>query len=176
MDLSPLPGRRINMTLTRNALSAFALVALTAAAPRSGFAAEALYAQTTTQSYTTFIGPIPIDGLSLNLPVATTAYNAAIVTLNLPNLTLSQPTSKTEKMAAQFQIVAPFSPAGLVSASGAIGCDTVGINNSGTKPLTIVLEVPLGTTSQPVEGEWSSTGGTVTTETFASISAILVRN
>jgi hypothetical protein len=165
------------MTLNRNALSAVALLALTAAAPQFASAAEALYAQTTTtQSYTTFIGPIPIDGLSLNLPAATTAYNAAIVTLNLPNLTLSQPTSKTEKMAAQFQIVAPFSPAGLVIAIGAIGCDTVGINNSGTKPLTIVLEVPLGSASQAVEGEWSSTGGTVTTQTFASISAILVRN
>jgi hypothetical protein len=43
------------------------------------------------------------------------------------------------------------------------------------KPLTIVLKVPLGTTSQPAEAEWSSNDGTVNTEEFASISAILVR-
>jgi hypothetical protein len=38
-----------------------------------------------------------------------------------------------------------------------------------------VIEVPLGSTTQPVEGEWDSTGGTVSTEQFASISAILIK-
>jgi hypothetical protein len=36
--------------------------------------------------------------------------------------------------------------------------------------------VPLGTTTQLVEGEWESNGtSTVTTSTFASLSAVLVK-
>jgi hypothetical protein len=137
---------------------------------------NAVYAATTaTLSYNTFVGPIPIDGLSVTLPPATTSYNTAIVTLSMPNLYLSAPTSTTAPMSAAIQIVAPFSPAGVVSAFGGIGCDTAKVTTSGKKPITIVLAVPLGTTSQPAEAEWDSTNGTVTTDTFASISATLVR-
>jgi hypothetical protein len=127
-------------------------------------------------SYSTFVGPIPIDGLSITLPPANTLFNTAIVTLSMPNLYLSAPTSGTEPMAANFEIVAPFAPGGLVSASGGIGCDTAHVTTSGMKPITIVLKVPLGTTSQPAEAEWSSVNGTVTTQEFASISAILVKD
>jgi hypothetical protein len=135
-----------------------------------------LYASTTaTQSYTTFIGPIPISGLSLTLPAASTAYNTAIVTLNMPNLFLSNPASDTTKMSAEFEIVAPEAPGGFVAANGTIGCDTAKIGTSAVKPLTIVLKVPLGPTGQPVEAEWAAADNTVTTQYYASISAVLGR-
>jgi hypothetical protein len=79
-------------------------------------------------------------------------------------------------MAAMIEILAPFSPMGLLSAVGGIGCDSTGIRVSGTKPLTIVVKVPLGSTSQLVEAEWARNGtSTVTTQTFASLSAVLVK-
>ena len=168
--------RSLANSAARGLIPVIAVFAAAMATQGSVSAAVGLYAQTTaTQSYTTFVGPIPIDGLSLNLPAATAAFNAAIVTLSMPNLRLTNPTSKTEPMSAEIQVVAPFSPAGVVSAFGGIGCDTTGVAISGLKPLTIVIEVPLGTMTQPVEGEWDSTAGTVSTEQFASISAILVR-
>jgi hypothetical protein len=135
-----------------------------------------LYVDTAaTLSNSMYFAPVPITGLILNLPAASTAYNTAVVTLNMPNLFLSQPTSKTP-MGATLQVVAPFSPAGVVSAFGGIGCDTTGIGTSAKKPLTIVIAVPLGSFSQPVEAEWGTNGSsTVSTETFASLSAVLVR-
>jgi hypothetical protein len=132
-------------------------------------------ATTALQSYSTFVGPTPIGGLSVTLPAASTLYNTAIVTLSMPNLSLSAPTSTTNPMTADIAVVAPFAPGGLVSAFGGIGCDTAGVTISGKKPITIVVKVPLGTTSQIAEAEWDAMNGTVTTETFASISAILVR-
>jgi hypothetical protein len=140
-------------------------------------AGDAVYVQTTaTSSYTTYIGPIPIPGLQISLPVATKDFNIAIVTLNMPNLFLSQNTSRTIPMAATLQIVAPFAPGGLIIANGGIGCDNVNVNVSGIKPFTMVIKVPLGTVSQPVEAEWASNGtSTVTTQTFASLSAVLVK-
>lgn len=161
------PFARI-MTLSLAALAATSSVCA---------AGDFFYAEiTSTQSYSTFIGPIPINGLSINLPASSTHFNAAVVTLNMPNLFLSNNTSKTTPMAATLQIVAPFSPSGVLIASGGIGCDTVNVVTSGLKPLTMVLKVPLGTTTQPVEAEWDSNGtSTVTTQTFASISAILVK-
>jgi hypothetical protein len=156
-------------------LALLACLAITAATPLSA-AENFLYADTTaTLSYTTFVGPTPIAGLGLNLPAASTAYNTAVVTLNMPNLYMNQPTSRTP-MSATLQLVAPFSPQGVISATGEIGCDTTGISTSARKPMTIVIAVPLGTVSQPVTAEWASNGSsTVNTDTFASLSAILVR-
>ena len=63
-------------------------------------AGDFLYASTTdTLSYRTYIGPIPITGLSLTLPAAGKYFNTAVVTLNMPNLFLSKPTSKMIPMA-----------------------------------------------------------------------------
>jgi len=154
---------------------AIVVLALTYCAP--AFAGDFLYASTNaTLSYTTFIGSIPITGLSLTLPPAGKLFNTAVVTLNMPNLYLSANTSSTVPMAAQISIIAPFSPEGVLVANGGIGCDNVNVKTSGLKPLTIVTRVPLGTASQPVEAEWESNGtSTVTTTTFASISAILVK-
>lgn len=156
-------------------LAACTLVMLSAATA-ADLAPNALYAAiTNTQSYSTFVGPIPIDGLSVNLPAASGLYNAAIVTLSMPNLNLSAPSSESVQMSAQLELIAPFSPDGIIQGFGSIGCDTTRVTTSGMKPLTIVLKVPLGTTAQPVEAEWSALDNTVTTQDFASISAILIR-
>jgi hypothetical protein len=140
-------------------------------------AAEFYYAATTaTLTYTTVVGPIPITGLTLTLPAADTTFNAAVITLNMPNLTLSQPVpALTVPMAGMFQIVAPASAAGPVLASGMIGADNNNVTVSGSRPLTMVVKMPLGTTSQSVQAEWWSNGAIVTTRTFASLSAILVK-
>ena len=157
-------------------ISVLTVVALASTA-QPCVAGDFLYVSTTnTWSYTTYIGPIPIPGLFLTLPAASRYFNTAVVTLNMPNLFLSEPTSKTIPMAASFSVVAPFAPGGLVSAEGGIGCDSPNVLVSGLKPLTIVMRVPLSTATQQVEAEWASNGtSTVTTRTFASLSAILVR-
>jgi hypothetical protein len=156
-----------------------ALLALTLMASPC-VAAEFAYASTTaTQSYGAFIGPVPIAGLTITLPAASASFNTAVITLNMPNLFLSQPTA-ANVMAATLQIVAPASSAGPVVATGEIGCDNADILTSGPKPFTIVAKVPLSGVLQIVEAEWFSnppaTGiVTVTTQTFASLSAIMVR-
>jgi hypothetical protein len=139
-------------------------------------AADAFYAETTTtQSYSTYIGPIPISGLSFTIPAANTRFNAALVTLSLPNLFLSDNTSKTIPMAATFQIVGT-GPDGTTVATGGIGCDNVNVITSGIKPFSMTLLVPLNGEAQTVMAEWASNGtSTITTQTFASISAILVK-
>jgi hypothetical protein len=156
-------------------LAAIAVFAISAASGADLPSNLVYVASTTAQSYSTFVGPIPIDGLSLTLPAATAEYNAAIVTLSMPNLYFTNPTSETNAMSAEISIVAPFSPEGVVSANGGIGCDTTHVASSGRKPITLVLKVPLGTTTQQAEAEWSAVFGTLNTDTFASISAILVR-
>jgi hypothetical protein len=109
-----------------NALARISLavsLALTSAALLS--AADSFYAQTTaTQSYSTYIGGIPITGLSFTVPAASKDFNAALVTLNMPNLTLSDPTTPGAALAATLQIIAPFSPTGVSTATATIGCDT----------------------------------------------------
>jgi hypothetical protein len=139
-------------------------------------AGDFLYASTTdTLSFSGF-APIPITGLSLTLPAAGKYFNTAVVTLNMPNLFLSQSTSKTIPMAATLQVVAPWAPGGLLIVSGGIGCDNNNALVSGLKPLTIVVKVPLITMTQPVGAEWATNGtSTVTTKTFASLSAVLVK-
>jgi hypothetical protein len=73
-------------------------------------------------AYSTFIGPIPINGLSFNVPAAGKDFNAAVITLNMPNLTLSNPTTKGGALSAGLSIVAPASSAGPVVAGATIGC------------------------------------------------------
>jgi hypothetical protein len=154
----------------------FLAASLVPASAASLGAAEFFYASTTaTQSYSTFVGPVPVSGLSVTLPPASKDFNTAVVTLNMPNLTLSDPTAKGAALSATIQVVAPFAPGGLIAATATIGCDTCK-SVPGTQNATIVVRVPLGTTSQLAEAEWASNGTcTVTTQTFASISAILVK-
>jgi hypothetical protein len=164
--------------MKRNVIARLCLaVSLATASAASLGAAEFYYAETTaTLSYTTEIGPIPIPGLTFMVPAESKDFNAAVITLSMPNLFLSQQTSKTVPMAATLQIVAPFASSGPVPGFGGIGCDSPDITLSGTKPLTIVTKIPLGAVAQPVEAEWFSNGtSTVNTQIFASLSAILVK-
>jgi len=140
-------------------------------------AAEFYYASTTaTLTYSTEVGPVPITGLSFNVPAASANFNTAVITLSMPNLFLSNQTSQDTPMAATLQIVTPFASTGPVAAIGYIGCDSARITTSGPKPITMVTKIPLGSTSQIVEAEWFSNGtSSVTTQYFASLSAILVK-
>ncbi len=158
-------------------LTLIGLITVAAASPGFGAAAKSFYVETRVAlSQSGLTGPIPISGLNINLPATSAAYNAAIVTLNMPNLYLTRISGQTGPMSGLAQVVAPFAPEGVVYAEGQIGCDTGGITTSGKKPLSIVLEVPLGSAGQNVEAEWFSTSGdTINTDTFASLSAILVR-
>ncbi len=140
-------------------------------------AAEFYYAQTTVPQSASSPAPVPIGGLLLNLRAATKDFNTAVVTLNLPNLTLGEPVTKGALLGATFQIVAPFSPSGPVVAAAVIGGCATCTSIPGAQGMTIVAKVPLNTSSQLVEGEWGSNGNcTVSTQTFASISALLVKD
>jgi hypothetical protein len=114
-----------------------------------------LYHQTTgTQCPTNCFPDTPIDGLSFTLPATSATYNAALVTLNIPNLTGSGGVSILSQI------------------DGAIFASAT-TNNTNT-PLTIVVKVPLLQRTLPIAAEWSTgNGGTMSTG-FASISAILV--
>jgi len=150
------------------------LLALAALAPQC-WAGDFVYASTTaTLTYPTDIGPIPITGLTINLPAATNAFNTAVVTLNMPNLFLTQSSSNRIVMTATLQIVAPFSTVGPVVALGSIGCDNANVATSGVKPITIVARIPLTSGTQMVEAEWFS-NAVLTTQDFASLSAVMVK-
>jgi hypothetical protein len=163
-------NRKVRMQLI---LMLFAVLTSTASVCAAG---DFLYVSTTdTLSYSTYVGQTPIPGLSLTLPAAGKYFNTAVVTLNMPNLFLSEPTSQTIPMAATISITAPSAPGGILVVNGGIGCDSTDVLRSGLKPITIVAKVPLSATSQQVEAEWADVGSTVTTQTYASLSAILVK-
>ena len=87
----------------------------------------------------------------------------------------SDNTSTTTPMAATLQIVGT-GPAGTTVANGGIGCDNINVTTSGIKPFSMTLLVPLNSDTQTVMAEWASNGtSTVTTQTFASLSAVLVK-
>ena len=120
-----------------------------------------LYAQTTSAQCSTNCFPnVPIDGLSFTLPAATRTFNAAVVTLNMPNLTLSAGGLADVSVLSQIN--------GAVFASAAI-------NNTYT-PLTIVVKVSLKRTTQPIAAEWVTSNGATMSTQFSSISAILVKD
>jgi len=144
-------------------------VVLAAAAPLL-VAGDFVYAQTTEpQSYSGFPG-IPINGLTINLPAASKYFNVAVVTVNLPNLVVTNCTSNS----ATITLVGD-SPAGVVFGYATVGCDTA-VATSGPKPVTIVLRVRLGSTPGAAFPDWApGSGSTISTSTFASISALLVK-
>jgi hypothetical protein len=120
-----------------------------------------LYAQTTSAQCSTNCFPnVPIDGLSFTLPAATRTFNAAVVTLNMPNLTLSA------GGLADVSVLSQINGAGFASAA---------INNTYT-PLTIVVKVSLKRTTQPIAAEWVTSNGATMSTQFSSISAILVKD
>lgn len=162
--------------MTTKLLARLSLAAsLALAATASLNAAEFYYQQTTsTYTYSTFIGPTPIGNLVLTLPAASKDFNAALVTLNVPNITLSNPDPAGSALSAVFEIVAP-TPSEFLEATATVGCDTCK-SLPANQGVTLVMMVPLGTDTQLVSSEFSTTGNcTATVSAFASISAILVK-
>ena len=154
------------LTHLRTLLATVALSLIASLAPAADFA----YAETTQTM--SFRGPagVPITGLSINLPPASKLFNTAVVTLNMPNLTV---TDTCTASSAVITLVGD-TPAGVVFGHADVGCDTV-VTNSGAKSATIVLRVPLSTTSASAFADWQTTApSTINTSTFASISAVLV--
>ncbi len=114
---------------------------------------------------------IPINGLSISLPAASQLYNTAVVTLNMPNLYV---TNGCGSDSGTITLVGD-SPVGVVFGIANVGCDTV-VAKSAQKPVTVVLKVGLGTTAGTAFADWQTApSSTINTATFASISAILVR-
>ena len=152
-------------------LAVMAFLALTANA--SLFAQNAFYAQTTAAQSTYTSASVPITGLMLTLPASSTAYNVAIVTLNLPNLYLSG-TASGGPLGAEVSVWVGTSA--YPKAAGQISSEALTSGTSGRKPATIVVEIPLTSTTQIVTGEWAGIrGSTIDTDTFGSLSAILVK-
>jgi hypothetical protein len=118
-----------------------------------------LYAQTTASQSSSAFPDVPIGGLSITLPAAAKPFNAAVVTLNMPNLSLSGPGT-----------------AGVSVLSGLDLKEFAGVAvYNGYTSLTIVVRVPLNSAPLPIVAEWvTNAGATISTQNFASISAILV--
>jgi hypothetical protein len=117
-----------------------------------------LYHQTTGTQCSNCFPNTPIDGLAFTLPATNATFNAALVTLNIPNLTLSAGGSGGVSILSQID--------GAIFASAEI--------NSTATPLTIVVKVPLIQRTQPIAAEWLTNSGATISTGFASISAILV--
>jgi hypothetical protein len=136
-----------------------AVLALAFTATSWAAAGNFLYAQTKTTLSSSAFPNEPIDGLTITLPAAAEPFNAAVVTLNMPNLSLSGTGT-----------------AGVSVLSGLDGAEFAGVTiYNGYTSLTIVVRVPLNSAPLPIVAEWVSySGATITTQNFASISAILV--
>lgn len=144
-------------------------MACTAALPAS--ASNFFYAQTTQTSSYNGLPPILINGLSINLPAASQIYNTAVVTLSMPNLTVTNCSANS----ATITLVGD-TPAGVVFGYALIGCDSF-VAASGPKPATIVLKVALGTSGASAFADWQvdAPNTVINNSKFASISAVLVK-
>lgn len=129
----------------------------------------AFYAETTATLSTASTVAVPIPGLTFTLPAATATNEAALVTLNLPNLNLTYPSGICECPYAGFVQI---SVDGVSVAQGGIA-----IQAGLPTPMTVVAKVPRTSVTQTIEATWGVTEGTdgLNTNTFASLSAILVK-
>jgi len=92
--------------------------------------------------------------------------------LNMPNLFLGGNPSGGTRAGEVFIFVD-----GVSVAAGQISDDSTDPSGDGRKPLTIVVKVPLRPSTQKVEAMWNGVrSSTILTDTFASLSAILVAN
>jgi hypothetical protein len=120
----------------------------------------------------------PIAGLSFDLPAKTADYDTAIVTLDLPNLYLSNGGEH-----AVWNGEASILAGTATVASGQIGeecrlniCGSGPGSGEGRKPLTLVVKIKLLATAQTVQAQWHGLADTtINTDTFASLSAILTK-
>jgi hypothetical protein len=163
------------MTLNRarTVFTQIALVAFLALTTNSLFAQSQnlIYVETTETLSTTSQTPLPITGLSLTLPAVSTKYNAALVTLDMPNWFFNG--TAVGHLAGQLSIVVGENT--VATATGS--CDTLSRGGSGAKATTLVVRVGLISNTQNVEAVWNGLhGGAVNMNQFGSLSAILVKD
>jgi hypothetical protein len=106
------------------------------------------YVQTSSAVSTTSANMLPIPGLQMPLPSASSGAQSVLVIADLPNLYLDP-------------------------ASGQISGDSSALPGNGRKPITVVVRVPLTGNTQNLAVQWGSARNTlVHNDTFASLSAI----
>ena len=154
---------------------AFAQIALLAflalSATGSLFAQQnVFYAHTTNTINTNSTSFVAIPGLSFTLPAASTTYNAAVVTVDMPNLYLSG-ISPNGNLGGDVGISAN----GAIVAQGSISSDTLSSGVTGRNPMTVVALVSLASNPRTVEAVWEGgQGDFINNDTFGSLTAILV--
>jgi hypothetical protein len=141
---------------------------------------NSLYAEADGSQSTSSKTAVPIAGLSFNLPAKTAEYDTAVVTLDLPNLYLSQGFGN-----GYWGGEASILVGATAVASGTIGADCpyhfcgsdpLAGTGEGRKPLTVVVRVKLLAEPQTVQAVWNgSDEATINTDTFASLSGILIK-
>ena len=137
-----------------------------------------LYAQFTGGDSTASSSRVPVTGLKLYLPAATTAAKFALVTLNMPNLYFTgTPETSGEALAGQIWVILD----GKTNAAlGQVSNEVAGQSLSPRHDSTLVVKVLLLSSPQSVTAEWNvvngGVGGNIVTDTFASISAVLTTN
>jgi len=159
--------KRKRILFAQIAIAAFFALALTS----SLFAQSTRYAQISNMQDTTSETPVPISGLTISLPAATT-LRGALITLNMPNLFLEGISKGGTKGGNIFLFVD-----NVQVAEGQFSDDNTVPPGDGRKPMAIVVKVPLGTHPQTVEARWDAVRNSICfTDTFASLSAILTTN
>ncbi len=171
------------MTINRRriAYARLALVAVLALTITGSLFAyvSTLYASTTTAESTNSQTPVPISGLSFTLPVKNgTNFNYAVITLDMPNLYLSGTPTTDTALAGEVSVLVSGTT---TIAAGKISADIEGpgklSGDTGRKPMTIVVKIPLISVTQTVQAQWNGVNGaTIQSDTFASLFALLTES
>jgi hypothetical protein len=94
----------------------------------------------------------------------------------MPNVYLTGGTTGAT-LGAAVAIAANSNIVAIGSMTGDVVVGTGGAVNDGRKPVTVVVKIPLGTSTTTVSALWAGTRNTtVNTDTFASLSALLLSN
>ena len=168
-------NQRLPLTRVRLMFAPAAMAGLLGPLPATPAQAKnELYAVTTASLSTKSATLAPIRGLSFRLPAASAQHDTAIVTLDMPNVNLTD-FFRASTLSGQAAIVVD----GVAVGTGQISYNVDNNNKvraTGNKPITVVVEVPLTTSTQTVEAEWSAGSGNVMhLFTFASLSADLLK-
>jgi len=133
-----------------------------------------VYADIQIQQNTSSQTPVPMTGQSFDLLAATTNYNAAVVTLDVPNLRLAN-TQATDIGADVSVLLSGVTTVATGSVSTDFNLQLIS-SNATIKPLTVTVLITLLSGIQSVAAEWNGTNnGSVYSDGFASLSAVLVK-
>ena len=127
--------------------------------------ATAIYKQVTGNQTTTSGSYVDIEGLLFKLPAASSDYNSALVTLNVP-----EPyATGGESNGIQYQI-------DVDGSSQIVGALTNQESQNGRSPFTMVTLIPLTGSQQHVQAQWLGVRGTTAhLGSSASLTGILVQ-